>query len=60
MNADDYIAQRLDDQIAWYDRKSMACQRWYKHLRVTEFVAAALIPFLAAYLAYAVFRIVAT
>jgi len=51
MNADEYIAKRLDDQIAWYDRKSLWSQRWYKRLRMAEFVAAALIPFLAAYLA---------
>lgn len=51
MDAEEYIKQRLDDQIAWYDRKSVSSQRWFKRLRITEFIAAATIPFLAAYLA---------
>jgi len=51
MTADEYVAERLDDQIAWYDAKSLASQRWFKRLRMAEFVAAASIPFLAAYLA---------
>ena len=50
MNAQEYIDKRLDDQIGWYDRKSVSNQRWYKWLRLFEFVAAAFIPFLAAYL----------
>ena len=50
MNTEEYIAQRLDDQIAWYDRKSCMSQRWFKRLRMSEFVVAASIPFLAAYL----------
>lgn len=50
MNASDYITQRLDDQIEWYDRKSLSNQRMYKGLRTIQFVAAALIPFLTAYL----------
>lgn len=51
MNAEEYIDERLDDQISWYDKKSLASQRWYKRLRMVEFVAAALIPFLVGYLA---------
>ncbi len=50
MDANDYIAQRVDDQIGWYDRKSCSNQWWYKRLRFTEFCAAAFIPFLATYL----------
>jgi hypothetical protein len=38
---------RLDGQIKWYDQKSMNNQRWFKGLKVTQIVAAALIPFLA-------------
>ena len=49
MDANEYIAQRLDDQIAWYALKSLSNQYWYKGLRMAQFVAAALIPFLAAY-----------
>ena len=50
MDANEYITQRLDDQIGWYDLKSLSSQRWYKWLRMAQFVAAALIPFLAGYL----------
>ena len=46
-----YIAERVDDQIDWYDRKSLSNHRWYKRLRTTQLIAAALIPFLTGYLA---------
>lgn len=42
------IIERLEDQIAWYDRKSMSNQRAYRLIKITEIVAAAVIPFLAA------------
>lgn len=47
MTEEEYISQRLDDQIDWYSKKSSTCQTRYKALRVIEFVAAALIPFLS-------------
>ncbi len=50
MDAAGYIADRLDDQIGWYDRKSLSNQNWYKGLRMLQVLAAALIPFLTAYL----------
>jgi hypothetical protein len=40
---------RLDDQIAWYDRRSSINQRVYKRMKLVEILAAALIPFLAAW-----------
>ncbi len=43
----DPIYARLEDQIAWYDRKSSAAQRTFKRIKVTEILAAAVIPFLA-------------
>jgi hypothetical protein len=43
----DPILERLEDQLAWYDRKSMANQQGYKRIKITEILAAALIPFLA-------------
>ena len=46
--APDPIIDRLEDQIAWYDRKSLTNQRTFKRIKVTEIVAAAVIPFLAA------------
>jgi Protein of unknown function (DUF4231) len=47
MTEEEYIAQRLDDQIDWYSKKSSTCQKRYKTLRVIEMVAAALVPFLS-------------
>ena len=44
----DPIMDRLEDQITWYDRKSMSCQRIFKRIKIAEIIAAALIPFLAA------------
>jgi hypothetical protein len=38
---------RLEDQIAWYDRKSMYCQRTYKRLKIGQVTAAALVPLAA-------------
>jgi hypothetical protein len=44
----DPILQRLEDQIAWYDRKSQSNQHTFKRIKMVEIVAAAMIPFLAA------------
>ena len=49
ISPEEYIEQRLDDQIGWYDRKSTANQRWFKRLRFAEIVAAATIPFLSGF-----------
>jgi len=48
LNSNEYLAQRVQDQISWYERKSLWNQRWFKRLRVIEIVAAAMIPFLTA------------
>ncbi len=45
----EYLEQRLDDQINWYDKKSSANQAAYKRLRLIEIIAAASIPLLAGY-----------
>ena len=50
MEQDTYIEERLDDQIAWYDKKSQSNQKWHKRLRVIELIAGACSPFLAAYI----------
>ncbi len=49
ISPDDYIEQRLNDQISWYDRKSSENQRWFKRLRFAEIVAATIIPFLSGF-----------
>lgn len=41
--------QRLEDQIAWYDRKSAECQRRFKWLKALVIGAAASIPVVAAF-----------
>ncbi|SMC55704.1 DUF4231 domain-containing protein [Primorskyibacter flagellatus] len=46
----DYLEQRLDGQIEWYDRKSVSNQAAYKKLRLIEIIAAASIPLLAGYI----------
>ena len=37
--------KRLDEQIAWYDKKSSLNQRWFKTLKIAQIAAGALIPF---------------
>ena len=49
ISADEYIEQRLNDQISWYDRKSGTSQLWFKRLRFAEIVAATIIPFLSGF-----------
>jgi Protein of unknown function (DUF4231) len=49
ISPDEYIEQRLNDQISWYDRKSGTNQRWFRRLRFAEIVAAATIPFLSGF-----------
>jgi len=50
MNEEQFLKERVDGQINWYDKKSQFNQRWYKCLRVGEIVAATAIPFLAGYM----------
>jgi len=45
----DVIMQRLEDQIAWYDRRSKTNQQTFKRIKMIEIVAAAVIPFLGAF-----------
>jgi hypothetical protein len=48
-SSEEYVEQRIDDQIGWYDRKSVTNKRWFKRLRFAEIVAAATIPFLSGF-----------
>ena len=41
--------ERLDDQIAWYDRKSENCKKFFKTIKIIEIVSATSIPLLAGY-----------
>jgi len=46
MNDQEYLTERLDEQIKWYSTKSQSNQKYFKNLRLIEIVAAAAIPFL--------------
>ena len=50
MNQEEYIKERLEDQIAWYDRTSVKNQKWFKRLQVAAILASATIPFLSGYI----------
>jgi hypothetical protein len=45
----DPIMDRLEDQIGWYDRKSLTNQRYFKRIKMIEISAAAMIPLLSAF-----------
>jgi uncharacterized protein DUF4231 len=45
----DPIMERLEDQIDWYNRKSITNQKYYKRIKMLEILAAAIIPFLSAF-----------
>jgi hypothetical protein len=49
MTPEEYVKQRVDDQISWYGDKSAAAQKWFKRIRGAEIICAAAIPFLAGY-----------
>lgn len=49
MQPEEYLQQRVDDQIEWYDRKSRNAQGRYKLLRVLEICVAASIPVLSGF-----------
>ncbi len=40
---------RLDEQIDWYDKKSMANQKYFKRCKIIEMISAASIPFTAGF-----------
>lgn len=44
-----YLENRLDDQIKWYDSKSMLAQKRYKKMRLIIIISSSLIPFLVAF-----------
>lgn len=50
MKIEDYIEQRLDDQMNWFDRKSQVYQKQYKRLKLLQIALASLIPLMAGYM----------
>jgi hypothetical protein len=49
MNADEYLKERVEDQIQWLDKKSSYYQRWFKQLRCVEIVLGCAIALLVSY-----------
>ena len=49
MDADEYVAKRLEVEIQWYDDKSSVNKLWNNVFKITEISCAAIIPFLAGY-----------
>lgn len=49
MNEKEYLENRLEDQINWYDKKSVWHQKWFKRLQVFQIICAASIPILVNY-----------
>jgi hypothetical protein len=49
INQEDYLKNRLDDQISWYSKKSASNQKLYKRLQMITIITAASIPFLSGY-----------
>lgn len=45
----DYMEQRVDDQIHYYDSSSVKHQKWFKRLTTVQIVSGAIIPFLSGF-----------
>ena len=49
MTPEEYLKNRVDAQLKWYDEKSGKNRKWYYRLRTTTIVSSALIPMLIGY-----------
>lgn len=47
MQTEEYLLNRVDNQIEWYSNKSQQNQQWFKLLRLCEIILSVSIPFLA-------------
>lgn len=50
MDEEKYFADRLNNQINWFDKESQKNQSLFKRLQVTSILAAAAIPFLSGFI----------
>ena len=50
MTPEEYLQERLDAQIKWYDEKSSWNQKWFNQLRALEILFAVAIPFLISHI----------
>jgi len=44
MSPEQYMQERVDDQLAWYGKKSTTNKNWYFRLQIVTLIAAALVP----------------
>lgn len=44
LSAADYLQHRVDDQLAWYSRKSAKNKRWYYRLQFITLLSAVAVP----------------
>ena len=49
MTVQNYLKERVDDQIDWYGKKSKFNQRWYKRLKSIAILCSVCIPFLTGF-----------
>jgi hypothetical protein len=49
---DQYVKDRVEDQIQWYDKKSSYQKKWFYGLRTVTIVASVLVPFTAGLVVY--------
>lgn len=49
IDQDKYMAERVDDQIEWHDRKGGINKKWFLRLQMISLICAALIPFIAGF-----------
>lgn len=49
LDINQYIEERLNNQIQWYSQKSQHAQKMYKSFQITEIIIAATIPLLSGY-----------
>ena len=49
MDLNTYLEDRLNNQIDWYDKKSISSQKKYKSLKLLEIIMASIIPVLSVF-----------
>jgi len=47
MSPEQYLAERVDDQLEWYEKKSADNKKWYHRLQLLTLIAAAAIPIIS-------------
>lgn len=50
MNEEEYISGRVDEQIAWYDHKSMVNQLFYKRIQLLQIICSSLVVLLVGFI----------